>query len=103
MLHLSGDEEDDDGKRIIRDDIIFDEEKTGKFNQYEIITKVGHQKEFEDSRFQMGLQRVSIMYNTIPQELIMLPNETFLSLKYLMSVSYETETRVVEDFYDCKL
>lgn len=103
MLHLSGDEEDDEGKRIIKDDIIFEEEKTQQFQMHEIITKIGYQKEIENDKFQKDRKRISIMYNTIPQELVMQPNETFLSLKYLMSVSYQAETSVEDVFKNCKI
>lgn len=102
MLHMSGDEEDDEGKRIIRDDIIFGPEKMQTFESHEIVSRTGYQKETEDDRFQQEEKRIVIMYNTIPQELILHPNETFLSLKYLMSVSHEAETSVVEEFFNCK-
>lgn len=100
---MSGDEEDKDGKKKEKDDVIFDEEKTRQYETFTLYTKAGHQKRVEDERFQPKEQRISLMYNEVPKEIVLEPGETFQSLRYLFSVSFDAELTVDEEFYECKV
>uniref|UniRef100_A0A336K549 CSON011194 protein n=1 Tax=Culicoides sonorensis TaxID=179676 RepID=A0A336K549_CULSO len=101
QLYLN--EKDDEGNKVMRDDVTFGPELIRDMVEYKVISKNGYQNEVEDYRFQVDETRINIIYNSIPQDLILGSNESFKSFRFLFGVSYEAETSVDEDFMNLLL